>query len=154
MDSNDTVRLIGAVTRVDVERRRSYVTTPDTQDYFVSMFDVEPDAYGNMGLILREAVEFTPGKTRTGRPSAINVVPLNRPKTQFDNAYRDDAVVIEIQKPEVGWARRTDGTSIRWYSSNVITFGIMKIGTRFRFKPRKPKPGCRTWVATKIEIYQ
>jgi hypothetical protein len=146
-------RLVGVVTRVDVEWRRAYITTPDQQYYFASLFEVEPDAYGNQGLILREAAEFTSSKTKTGRLSATAVVRLDRPGIKFDSSYRDTAVVTEIDKPETGWARRTDGSSIRWSSSDVITYGVMGRGVVFRFQPRKPKSG-RQWEAAKIEIYK
>ena len=38
---NDAVRLVGVVISVDAEQRRAFITTPDQQDYFVSMFEVE-----------------------------------------------------------------------------------------------------------------
>jgi hypothetical protein len=113
--------------------------------------DVEPDDYGNRHLILKEPVEFTPS---TGKGTkAVDVVP-QRPETPFDSNYTDTAIVTEMEPgANRGWAERPSGTTILFYKSDVTTYGELKLGTMFRFKPERPITG-RVWRAREIEIYQ
>ena len=143
----------GIVVRINYEKRLFYIW--DHQKEYLALYrDFEADQHGNKHLILKEIVQFTPDFTKTGRPKAINVVP-QRPPIPYDPEYRDDAIITELARGKSpGWARRTDGSTVVVFNTDVITFGELRVGTWIRFQPESPQPPGRAFRAREIEIYR
>lgn len=145
------MRLKGIVNRINRARRLFFIWD-GMKEYLTFYSDVIPDDYGNKHLILNEEVEFTPSISDKGM-KAIDVQP-QRPETPFDPDYTDTAIVTEMHPgAKRGWAERPSGTTILFYKSDVTTYGELKIGSMFRFRPERPESGY-VWRAREIEIYQ
>lgn len=139
---------------------------------FFCLDDVVPDAVGRRRVFVHMPVEFEPRLPLAhqercspvpGQPfrKYYSIKPLwadpDEPTPEL-KTYREESVITYWVPPKdrgfywSGFACRQDGSSISVFEGNVITQGIIGVGTKIYHGVRPPDRGDGLWIATQVEV--